>query len=85
VSAKSVKYAFDILNAKFRIFEGPICCKEETVNSVIRASVVPHNFVRIRERLFCEGAEIIIFSMMMMIEGKDYRGYGACEISWLII
>jgi hypothetical protein len=34
-----------------------MCCKEETVNSVIRASVVCHNFIRIREGLFCEGAE----------------------------
>jgi hypothetical protein len=25
--------------AKFKIFEGPICCEEETVNSVVKASV----------------------------------------------
>jgi hypothetical protein len=54
---KSVEYAFGILNAKFKIFEGPIRCKEETVNSVIKASVVLYNFIRTREGLFCEGAE----------------------------
>jgi hypothetical protein len=55
---KRVECAFGILNAKFKIFEGPICCKEETVNSVVKASVVLHNFVRIREGLaFYERAE----------------------------
>jgi hypothetical protein len=54
---KSVECAFGILNAKFKIFEGPMCCKEETVNSVIKASVVLHNFIRTREGLFCEGAK----------------------------
>jgi hypothetical protein len=54
---KSVESAFGILNAKFKIFEGPICCKEETVNSIIKASVVLHNFIRTRELLFCEDAE----------------------------
>jgi hypothetical protein len=34
-----------------------MCCKEETVNSVIKASVVLHNFIRTREGLFCEEAE----------------------------
>jgi hypothetical protein len=39
------------------ISEGAICCKKETVNSIIKASVVLHNFIRTREGLFCEGAE----------------------------
>jgi hypothetical protein len=41
---KSVKCAFGILNAKFKIFEGPMCCKEENVNSVINnliSSTIP--------------------------------------------
>jgi hypothetical protein len=39
---KIVECAFGILNAKFEIFEGPVCCEEETVNSVIKASAVLH-------------------------------------------
>jgi hypothetical protein len=54
---KIVEFAFGILNAKFKTSEGPICCKEETVNSIIKASVVLHNFIRAWEGLFCEGAE----------------------------
>jgi hypothetical protein len=54
---KTVECAFGILNAKFKIFEGPICCKEETANSIIKASVVLHNFIRTWEGPFCEGAE----------------------------
>jgi hypothetical protein len=53
---KSVECAFGISNVTFKIFEGPICCKE-TVNSVVKASVVLHNFIRTREGLFCEGGE----------------------------
>jgi hypothetical protein len=34
-----------------------MCCKEETVNSVIKASVALENFIRSREGLFCNGAE----------------------------
>jgi hypothetical protein len=41
---------------KFRIFEGLICCKEETVNSIVKASVLP-NLIRTHKGLFCEGAE----------------------------
>jgi hypothetical protein len=55
---KSIEYAFGILNTKFNIFERPICCKEEAVNLLIKTSVVLHNFIRSRERLFCEGAEM---------------------------
>jgi hypothetical protein len=33
-----------------------MCCKE-TVNSVIKASVVLHNFIRIQGGLFSQGAE----------------------------
>lgn len=54
---KSAECAFGTLTAKFKIFEGPMCCKEETVNSVIKASVVLHNLIIIREGIFCEGAE----------------------------
>jgi hypothetical protein len=39
------------------IFEGPICCKEKTVNSIVKASVVLHNFIRTRKGLFCEEGE----------------------------
>jgi hypothetical protein len=54
---KSAERAFGILNAKLNIFERSICCKEETVNSVFKASVVLHNFIRTREGLFCDEAE----------------------------
>lgn len=37
---KSVECAFGILVSKFRLFEGPICCKEETINSVIKSACV---------------------------------------------
>jgi hypothetical protein len=49
---KSIECAFGILNAKFKIFEGPMCCKEEIVNSAIKTSVVLHNIVGTREGLF---------------------------------
>jgi hypothetical protein len=49
--------AFGILNAKFKLFEGPICYKEEMVNSIIKASVVLHNYIRTWDGLFCEGAK----------------------------
>jgi hypothetical protein len=32
-------------------------CKDEIVNSVIKASVILHNIIRTWEGLFCEGAE----------------------------
>jgi hypothetical protein len=53
---KSVECAFGQLNAKFKISEGPMCCKED-VNSAIKASVVLHNFIITRDGLFCEGDE----------------------------
>jgi hypothetical protein len=73
-----------------------MCCKEETKFSH-QSNCCPPQFHRIREVLFCEGAEnyavnqsinqsineVVIFQMMMM-EGKDCRGHSACEISWLI-
>jgi hypothetical protein len=49
---KSVECSFVILNAKFKIFEGPIHCKEETVNSAIKSSISLQNFIRIGEGLF---------------------------------
>jgi hypothetical protein len=52
---KIVQCAFGIQNVKFKIFEGPIFCKEEAVNLIVKASVVLHNFIKIRARLFCEG------------------------------
>jgi hypothetical protein len=50
---KRVECAFVIQNAKFKISEGQLCCKE-TVNSIVKASVVLHNFIRTQEGLFCE-------------------------------
>jgi hypothetical protein len=46
------------LIAKFKIFDGPICCEEEIVISIVKASVVLHSFVRMREGVFCEVDEI---------------------------
>jgi hypothetical protein len=51
------KSAYGIQNAKFKISEGPVSCKEETVNSIVKASVVLHNFIRTWEGLFCEECE----------------------------
>lgn len=54
---ESVECAFRILNAKFKIFEGLICCKGETVNSIIKPSALLHKFIRTWERLFYEGTK----------------------------
>ncbi|GFG35212.1 hypothetical protein Cfor_01316, partial [Coptotermes formosanus] len=45
---KSVECAFGILTAKFKIFERPICCKEHSAISIVKASVLLRNFIRIR-------------------------------------
>lgn len=37
---KSVECAFGMFVSKFRLFEGPICCKEETINFIIKAACV---------------------------------------------
>jgi hypothetical protein len=49
---KSVKCMFGIFTAKFKIFEGPICSKEETVISCIKVSVACHSFIRRLEESF---------------------------------
>lgn len=49
---KSVECAFGMLVSKFRLFEGPICCKEETINSVIRSACVLHNFIRVHQGIY---------------------------------
>lgn len=41
-----------MLVSKFRLFEGPICCKEETINFIIKAACVLHNFIRIKQGMF---------------------------------
>lgn len=41
-----------MLVSKFRLFEGPICCEEETINFVIKAACVLHNFIRIKQGIF---------------------------------
>jgi hypothetical protein len=46
-----------ILNAKFKTSDGPICSKDETINSIIETSPVPKNFIRNREPMFFEGAK----------------------------
>jgi len=52
LAQKTVDWTFGILRGTFMIFEGPVCCEEETVNSIVKASVVLHNLLRIREGLF---------------------------------
>ncbi|GJQ83457.1 hypothetical protein Trydic_g8583 [Trypoxylus dichotomus] len=49
---ESVECAFGILVSKFRVFEGPICCEEETVKKIVKAACALHNFIRIREGKF---------------------------------
>lgn len=49
---KSVECAFGMLVSKFRLFEGPICCKEETINCIIKTACVLHNFIRIKQGIF---------------------------------
>ncbi|KAJ8936202.1 hypothetical protein NQ318_007356 [Aromia moschata] len=56
---RSVECAFGMLVSKFRLFEGPICCKEETINSVIKAACVLHNFIRIKQGIFTQPTETI--------------------------
>jgi hypothetical protein len=41
---KSVECAFCILSAKFKVFEGPVCYKEGTVDSIVEVSAVLHSF-----------------------------------------
>jgi len=41
-----------MLVSKFRLFEGPICCKEETINNIIKAACVLHNYIRIKQGIF---------------------------------
>jgi len=41
-----------MLVSKFRLFEGPICCKEETINNIIKAACVLHNYTRIKQEYF---------------------------------
>jgi hypothetical protein len=52
-SRKSVECAFGT-NAKFRISEGQLCCKEETVNSITKPSVVLHNFIEAGKGCFAK-------------------------------
>jgi hypothetical protein len=57
VSAINVERVFVTLNDLFELFEGPVCCKQETVNSIVKSSVVLHNFIRIWEGLLYETGE----------------------------
>ncbi|KAJ8948219.1 hypothetical protein NQ314_008456 [Rhamnusium bicolor] len=41
-----------MLVSKFRVFETPIACGQERVDSIIKAACVLHNFIRIKERRF---------------------------------
>jgi hypothetical protein len=54
---KIVEHAFELLTAKFKMFERPICSKEETAISVVKASVFLRNSVRMLEGVFCEFGE----------------------------
>jgi DDE superfamily endonuclease len=45
-----IECAFGILSGKWRIFKRPIQAKIETVNDIIKACVVLHNFVIDREK-----------------------------------
>lgn len=38
--------------SKFRLFEGPICCKKETINFIIKAACVLYNFIRRKQGIF---------------------------------
>jgi hypothetical protein len=86
---KIVECAFGILTAKFKIFAGPICCKEETAISIVKASVVLRNFIRIRDGVFCEVGESFAVSQPFLLntkkvtDGRDHRGHIFCEIAWL--
>ena len=54
---KNCRLDFGILKDVFMISLGQMCCEEETVNSIIEASVVLQNLLRIREGLFRELGE----------------------------
>jgi hypothetical protein len=54
---KIVECAFGIFIDKFKIFERPICCKEATAISIVKASVVLRSFIRIGEGVFSEVGE----------------------------
>jgi hypothetical protein len=67
-----------------KIFEELICCKQETVNSVIKTYVVPHNFIRTHEGLFCEGAENYAVNEPRHIlnDDDDDEGRQICGINY---
>ena len=56
---KVVDGTFGLENNVFMISMGPICCKEETVNWIVKASHVPHKLIRILEGLFPEVGETV--------------------------
>ena len=56
-SQKIEDCTFGIPNAKFKIFKASACWNEETVNSIIIATVFLHNFKRTWEGLFCDVGE----------------------------
>jgi hypothetical protein len=66
------------LPAKFKIFKGPICCKEETAISIVKASVALHNVIRTQERVFCEVGESFavsqpfLLNMKKVTDGRDF-------------
>lgn len=49
---KSIECAFGMLVSKFRIFETPIACGQNTVDNIIKAACILHNFIRSTEGRF---------------------------------
>lgn len=42
---KSVECAFGMFVSNFRLFEGPISCKEEIINYINKVACILHNFI----------------------------------------
>jgi hypothetical protein len=86
---KSVECAFGIINAKFKIFEGLICCKEESANSAGKAYVILHNFIRLQKGLSCEddGRQRLSRAQCLLNQLADYffTTTGAISSQWSYI
>jgi hypothetical protein len=69
---KSVECTIGILTVKFKIFMGQICCKEETVISIVKASVILLNCKRIQDGVVCEaGKSFAVYQSAFPTENKE--------------
>jgi len=72
---RSVECAFGVLANKWRVFHTPIMVKPDTVDSIVKACCILHNFVRQRDGINFEDAETHPFSDFRNVErNHEIRG-----------